>query len=575
MNPFKSPVARLARVFQDSRDNWKAKALDKQQRLRAAQVKIRDLEHSRAQWKARALAAERALTVPRQRTGGACVPTAEQPPDAATDDPPAPPATVCPAGHHYPVLVIQLTLRLYLQVALGSRGVARVLQLWPTPLAAPRHTTVLNWVYRCGLYVLNRAVERCPDWIWIADHTIAIGPLKCLVILGIPARALAAVGYRPRHHDLQVLAVECTVQSTGAWVAAVFARVAQRCGVPRQIVADAGSDLRQGIALFQESAPTCFYTYDISHAIANLLKRDLGVDTHWTAFLHHCRTTLAAWQQTDLAFLLPPRQRTKARFMNLNAHIDWAQRLVAYFDRGDFSAINATCMLTWPAWEVLRVQFGARRVRVLRDLVAIRYPDRRALALALQRHSDLPVETLEPTFWALTDIGRQRFLEAFAWLLPYREALVEYTQMMDQSKRIQTHLKSHGIQTDSRVLLEAVLPPPATLTPRAQSFTALVLAQVEQEAAKLPPGETWLATSDIIESVFGQYKTFTERGPLKDIGKLVLAIPAFIADLTAPLVRQAMESVRTSDVADWAEQHLGTSMLAKRRRALIAPVAQT
>ena len=574
MNSFKSPVARLARLFRDSRDNWKAKALDKQQRQRAAQVKIRDLEHSRAQWKARALAAEGALAAPRERTGAA-VPTAEQPPEATPDDPPAPLATACPAGHHYPVLVIQLTLRLYLQVALGSRGVARVLQLLPTPLAAPSHTTVLNWLYRCGLSVLNRAVERCSDWIWIADHTLAIGPLKCLVILGIPASTLAAVGYRPRHHDLQVLAVECTVQSTGAWVAAVFARVAQRCGAPLQIVADAGSDLRKGITVFQESAPSCIDTYDISHAIANLLKRELGVDTHWTAFLHHCRTTLAAWQQTDLAFLLPPRQRTKARFMNLDAHIAWAQRLLAYFERGDFSAINATCMLTWPAWEALRAQFGVSRVRALRDLVAIRYPDRRALAVALQRHSDLPVAALDPTFWALTDTGRQRFLAAFAWLLPYREALVEYTQMMDQSKRIQTQLKSHGLQTDSRALLEAVLPPPATLTARAQTFTARVLAQVAQEAAKIPPGMTWLATSDIIESVFGKYKTFTERGPLKDIGKLVLAIPAFIADLTAPLVRQAMESVRTIDVEAWADQHLGASMLAKRRRALIAPVALT
>jgi hypothetical protein len=42
MDTFKTPVARLARLFQASRDAWKAKALDKQRRLRAAQVKIRD-----------------------------------------------------------------------------------------------------------------------------------------------------------------------------------------------------------------------------------------------------------------------------------------------------------------------------------------------------------------------------------------------------------------------------------------------------------------------------------------------------------------------------------------------------
>jgi hypothetical protein len=40
------------------RDGWKDKALERQQRLRAAQVRIRDLEHSRSYWKTRALAAE-------------------------------------------------------------------------------------------------------------------------------------------------------------------------------------------------------------------------------------------------------------------------------------------------------------------------------------------------------------------------------------------------------------------------------------------------------------------------------------------------------------------------------------
>ena len=58
MNDLKTPVSRLLRVFRDARDRWKAKALERQKRLRAAQVRIRDLERSRAYWKARALAGE-------------------------------------------------------------------------------------------------------------------------------------------------------------------------------------------------------------------------------------------------------------------------------------------------------------------------------------------------------------------------------------------------------------------------------------------------------------------------------------------------------------------------------------
>jgi hypothetical protein len=566
MNAFKSPVARLAHLFQQSRDAWKAKALERQQRLRAAQVKIRDLEHSRAHWKARALKAERGADA-------VAAPTDDAPRDARPLPEDAP-----PVGHHYPVMVMQLTMRMYLHAGLGSRGVAQVLNLFGALLpaaAAPAHTTVLNWVYRCGLAILNRPPEWRADWIYVADHTIALGASKCLVILGIPANALPQTGYSPRHDAMQVLAVEITTHSTGAWVAAVLRRVAQRTGTPVQIVADHGSDLCKGIALFQQDAPGCISTYDISHRIATLLKAELGRDTRWESLLAHGRTAWSSFQQTDLAFLLPPRQRAKARFMNLDIHVRWAQRLLAYHDRGDFSAIRAQQVLTWPAWAHLRARFGTTRAHPLRAIVGIRYPDKAALCQALQTHADLARDALDDTFWHHTDTGYRRFMEGFAWLLPYREDLMGYAQLMAQSKRIQSHLKSTGLQRSSPESLQAALPLPSTLTPRTAIFTQQVLAHVALEAAKIPVDSIWLATSDIIESVFGKYKCFTAKGPLKEIGKLVLAIPAFIADLTTPLIREAMESVRTIDVEQWAETHIGTSMLARRRHALIDSVPNT
>lgn len=58
MQEFKSPVSRLARLFQKGRDSWKEKALDKQKKIRALEIKVRDLSASREQWKQRALASE-------------------------------------------------------------------------------------------------------------------------------------------------------------------------------------------------------------------------------------------------------------------------------------------------------------------------------------------------------------------------------------------------------------------------------------------------------------------------------------------------------------------------------------
>ncbi len=58
---FKSPTSRLARLFRAGRDNWKEKALEKQKKLRALEIKVRDLSASREYWKNRAIAAEQGL----------------------------------------------------------------------------------------------------------------------------------------------------------------------------------------------------------------------------------------------------------------------------------------------------------------------------------------------------------------------------------------------------------------------------------------------------------------------------------------------------------------------------------
>jgi hypothetical protein len=106
MNDLKTPVARLARLFRDARDRWRAKALERQQRLRAAQVRIRDLEHSRAYWKARALAA--AGQAPASAASGG------ETDEARGEEPTTALVPTRLANHHHSLEVIQLSLQLYL-----------------------------------------------------------------------------------------------------------------------------------------------------------------------------------------------------------------------------------------------------------------------------------------------------------------------------------------------------------------------------------------------------------------------------------------------------------------------------
>jgi hypothetical protein len=152
------------------------------------------------------------------------------------------------ANHRHCLEVMRLSLQLYLHVRLGCRGVGAVLRAMAghLPPGVPAATTVLNWCCRLGLGVLQRPVPRHDDWIFVIDHTVALGALKCLVVLGIPASRLPATGYSPRHGDMTVLAVAVMANSTGLRVAAVLEQVSARTGVPVQIVCDHGRRPAQG-----------------------------------------------------------------------------------------------------------------------------------------------------------------------------------------------------------------------------------------------------------------------------------------------------------------------------------------
>ncbi|MDJ0728599.1 MAG: hypothetical protein QNJ33_01265 [Crocosphaera sp.] len=49
------PLSRQVRYFKESRENWKERALDKQEQLRFSSQKNYDLERSRNKWKTEAL----------------------------------------------------------------------------------------------------------------------------------------------------------------------------------------------------------------------------------------------------------------------------------------------------------------------------------------------------------------------------------------------------------------------------------------------------------------------------------------------------------------------------------------
>jgi hypothetical protein len=371
-------------------------------------------------------------------------------------------------------------------------------------LATPCVETVRGWLLRLGLYLLQHLPPTRADWVWIIDHTLQWGTARCLVILGVSQAHLRQHGFRLGHSDVCVLALEVVAHSDGAVVQRQLTALAARVGVPQQIVSDHGADLAKGIRLFQQEHPEVIDTYDVTHKMACLLKGLLEHDERWQAFVRQCAATGARLRQATGSFLLPPTLRCKARYMNLEALLHWAERM-----------------------QGLQTPAGSTR-----------------LAAALEM--SVPAAA---AWWQ----------ETFSWLEAFRSDLETWTQYWDLVCRAEAQVRAEGLGVEAGQRYRAALPVARGNEARVPWLAEQIANFLSREGEHVPPGQALLGSSEVIESVFGSYKQYVARGVWSEIGSNVLLIPVLLVTLTTELLGRALQVVRGREVWAWCQQHLGKS----------------
>src|SRR5712691_13091860 len=138
--------------------------------------------------------------------------------------------------------------------------------------------------------------------------------------------ALPAQGQCLRHEEVEPIALFAVTQSNGEVVYQQLEERMKKTGVPREIISDQGPDVQAGMTKFCHDHQATSSIDDIKHQTAAVLKHELQDDPHWQAFTHLAAQTKNQVQQTSWAFLAPPNQRTKARYMNLEILIAWGSK---------------------------------------------------------------------------------------------------------------------------------------------------------------------------------------------------------------------------------------------------------
>ncbi len=307
----------------ESRAAWKAKALDRNHRLRDATRRIRDLETSRQMWRERAQDAEKARST--------------TPTSPACNNPSA-----VPAARHQdmPWFIQTICLNLVLTCAVSFRAVPKILTVFQdllrycglsVPFEIPHFTTVIRWMLRVGTYLLTVArTITSSSWICVLDHTIQVGRKKALVVLRVPL-ALVAAPRALRHSDMEVVSITVKDAWNGDAVQAVLDDLFTRIGAPMQVVSDSGSDLKKGLIHVREAGRFTFHiTADITHLIARLLKKKYQHHPQFQALLTQLTTTKQRLLQTALGYLVPVAARAKSRFLNLPAIAAWSAQVLTY-----------------------------------------------------------------------------------------------------------------------------------------------------------------------------------------------------------------------------------------------------
>ena len=233
--------------------------------------------------------------------------------------------------HQYSVGHIRLFLDFLLIGSTSLRGGARCMDViknfFTVKQKMPSWYSGRLWLMRIGLYLLKRPKTIADDWIWIIDHTVKIGCEKCFVILGIRQCDLPEKGESLQHKNLELIELLPVNKSNGGVVYKQLEKAAKKTGVPRAILSDNGSDIKSGINKYCEKHVLVSPIYDITHKVACLLKKQLDKNTRWNEFVAYTTKIKKRVQQTPLAHLRPPKQRSKARYMNVSPLIEWAQRV--------------------------------------------------------------------------------------------------------------------------------------------------------------------------------------------------------------------------------------------------------
>lgn len=181
-----------------------------------------------------------------------------------------------------------------------------------------------NWLKKSGYSIYNDSLLKTSetDYGLIVDESIMLGNERLFLTLGIQGDKTTSAPLNI--NDVEVVGIHVKSKWHAENLVEALQADESRMGKkPSYIISDNDAKLRKAISNYG-----CTHIRDIGHTMAMFLQRVYEKEKDFQLFFKKIGRLKIEGAMNDCSYLLPPRQRTIARFMNISGTIVWAQKII-------------------------------------------------------------------------------------------------------------------------------------------------------------------------------------------------------------------------------------------------------
>ena len=428
-------------------------------------------------------------------------------------------------GYKYALSVIWLCVNLY-KSGLSLRQVCIVLEFTRSFLGVkfkvPSYGAVRIWVRKTGLHLLEKGgktgkksksvIER---WCLIVDESYSLGKSQLLLVLAVRLSDLQQ-GRALRVSDV----VPAVIRSRESWkgedVSQVLTEASKKIGGRVEyVVSDRGAGLMKAFQI--QGLP---HVCDWSHFSANVLEKLYVNNIDFKLFNEKMGNFKKKRKQGQHTRCSPPTLSVKMRFLNYTPFLEWADAMLLNFKK-------------IPAQIAPELQF-------LKDLKPFIGEMTDLFFTAHKIGVILKKEGINPTSQAKA-LGMLEILE---------QNIKDNNKKYPNPSTVTTFTLEVKQYFNSAIsIYHKVTPPTPENVLFAPSFDGLV------------------ASSDIIESIFGKLKSRCLKDPKRGFSAISLIIPLFCHSFSPFHVFEALAKVSMNDLEKWKKNNIANNINTSWRNA--------